>query len=150
MLEKFYFFSPIGQLELCVQDEKLVSVLRKNKKITKTPSLSVFSKFVKKQLEDYFQGNLRYFQIPLSIKGKPFQKKVWQALQQIPWGQTKTYGQIALEIKCPKGARAVGSCCARNPLLIVVPCHRVVSQKALGGFALGIKAKKTLLHLEQF
>ena len=101
------------------------------------------------QLEKYFKGELKSFDIPLLERGTDFQKKVWQAIRKIPWGKTITYRQLALQIKIPGGARAVGNACAKNPLLIVTPCHRVLSQKAYGGFALGLKVKKQLLFLEQ-
>ena len=75
-------------------------------------------------------------------RGTEFQKKVWAKLQTIPWGQTTTYSELALTLQNKKAYRAVGSACANNPFLIVVPCHRVLSQKGLGGFALGLKAKQ--------
>ena len=74
---------------------------------------------------------------------------MWQALQKIPYGKTITYGELALKLGYPKGARFIGQCCAKNPCLILVPCHRVLSQKGLGGFALGLKAKKRLLSIEK-
>ena len=151
ILESFYLPSAIGLLEISIKEGKLVSVLKSNKKtkVLQNKRLSPLAKSVQKQLKNYFKGKLKQFDVPLELKGKPFQKKVWKALQKIPWGETITYGELALKIKLPKGARAVGQCCATNPCLILVPCHRVLSQKGLGGFALGLKAKKTLLSLEK-
>ena len=120
-----------------------------SQKIITKQKLSPFARKVKQQLKNYFKGNLKDFDIPLYIRGTDFQKKLWKSLQKIPWGKTKTYGQLAEQLKLPKAARAIGNGCAKNPFLIVVPCHRVVSQKALGGFALGLKAKKQLLSLEK-
>ena len=101
-------------------------------------------------LRNYFQGDPRAFQkIPIDIKGTVFQKKVWQALKQIPAGKTLSYGAIATRIGHPKAFRAVGTACASNPVALIVPCHRAVgSGKSLGGFAWGIQRKKKLLRLE--
>ena len=124
--------------------------------------LSSFALSVQRQLEDYFQKKRKNFSLPLEPpNGTPFQNKLWRALHSIPYGQTKSYGEVARQLNKPKGARAVGQACANNPLLIVTPCHRVVSKKNpkknpkkdrkkhIGGFALGLKAKKHLLELEQ-
>ena len=119
-----------------------------SQKIIKEQKLSPFARRVKQQLKSYFKGKLKSFDIALYIRGTAFQKKVWNSLQKIPWGKTKTYGQMARQLNMPKGSRAIGNGCAKNPFLIVVPCHRVLSQKGLGGFALGLKAKKQLLSLE--
>lgn len=123
-------------------DEKDFSILKQQKQ-------SVLAKKIKQQLSLYFEGRLKKFKIPIYNRGADFQKKVWQALQEIPWGHTKRYSQIAKELKKPKAYRAVGNSCAKNPFLIVVPCHRVLSRSGLGGFALGLKTKKYLLNLEQ-
>jgi O-6-methylguanine DNA methyltransferase len=101
------------------------------------------------QLVAYSQGQLRVFDLPLRFTGTEFQNSVWEALLEIPYGQTTTYGQLAKRIGKPKGARAVGGALNRNPLGIVVPCHRVVgSDGAMVGFAGGIEVKKLLLELE--
>ncbi|MCD8160016.1 MAG: methylated-DNA--[protein]-cysteine S-methyltransferase [Clostridiales bacterium] len=102
------------------------------------------------QLTAYFRGNLRAFTLPLATEGTPFQQAVWAALRAIPYGETRTYGQIAAAVGRPKAARAVGGACHANPLLIVTPCHRVVgSGGALTGFACGLAAKEQLLALER-
>lgn len=102
-----------------------------------------------RQLNDYFQGKRTSFDIPLSPVGTEFQKKVWCALQEIPYGETKSYGEIAKVAGSPKGARAVGMACNRNPILILIPCHRVVGASgALTGFGGGIDIKELLLKLE--
>ena len=112
-------------------------------------SASPLVKKIKKELCLFFKGELRHFNIPLFQRRTPFQEKVWSFLRKIPYGQTKTYCEIAKQIKKPKAYRAVGTCCAKNPFLIVTPCHRVLSQQGLGGFALGLKVKKQLLELEK-
>jgi O-6-methylguanine DNA methyltransferase len=101
------------------------------------------------QLVAYSQGRLREFSLPLKFTGTEFQNSVWKALLEVPYGQTTTYGELAKRIGMPKGARAVGGALNRNPLGIVVPCHRVVgSDGAMVGFAGGIDVKKLLLELE--
>ena len=105
---------------------------------------------LKKQFHYYFSGNTLDFEVKLYQRGTAFQQKVWKAMRQIPWGQVSTYSQLAQAIKKPKAFRAVGSSCAKNPFLIVVPCHRVLAKNnQLGGFALGLKIKKQLLKLEK-
>ena len=101
------------------------------------------------QLEEYFAKKRKAFDLPLKIKGTPFQEKVWHALMEIPYGETRTYGEIAEKIGCPKGARAVGSVNHNNPLWIVVPCHRVVGKDGkLTGYAGGLLMKRKLLQIE--
>lgn len=156
--ESFIFHSPLGRLEICLQKGRLYSIKKLSKSATyKPPKGSSISKMapvssqmraLRKELEAYFKGEAVRFSLPLSDRGTLFQKKVWARLQKIPFGKTLTYGGIAAALKQPKAARAVGRACAKNPFLVVVPCHRVVSRSGLGGFALGLKAKKTLLKLE--
>lgn len=101
------------------------------------------------QLEMYFLGRLRVFSLPLNPRGTPFQKRVWAALQTIPFGETRSYGQIARQIGCPGGARAVGMANNRNPISIVIPCHRVIGANGtLVGYGGGLATKEALLRLE--
>lgn len=103
-----------------------------------------------RQLDEYFAGTRREFSVPLIAKGTEFQQQVWKALREIPYGQTCSYGQIAVRIGRPKAARAVGMGCHRNPLLLFTPCHRVVGSKgALTGFACGLPVKAQLLMMEE-
>ncbi len=102
------------------------------------------------QLEDYFKGKRQTFDGSLDLIGTPFQKQVWQQLLQIPYGQTTTYGELAQAIGRPKAVRAVGGAVGRNPVMIVVPCHRVIGKDgSLTGFGGGLPLKKELLSLEQ-
>ena len=101
------------------------------------------------ELAEYFAGTRRTFTVPLSPKGTDFQLAVWQALREIPYGQTRTYGEIARAIGRPGAARAVGMANHANPLLILTPCHRVVGKDGrLTGFACGLEVKRQLLELE--
>ena len=103
-----------------------------------------------RQLAEYFAGTRRVFDLPLDLRGTDFQQRVWAALLTIPYGETRSYGQIAAQIGRPGAARAVGAANGRNPISIVAPCHRVVgSGGTLTGFAGGLAAKATLLALEQ-
>ncbi|MDL2292858.1 methylated-DNA--[protein]-cysteine S-methyltransferase [Acholeplasma sp. OttesenSCG-928-E16] len=102
-----------------------------------------------KELDSYFKGDLKTFKTKIKYSGTPFQMKVWDALQRIPYGTYKTYKEIAEEIGNKKAFRAVGNACNKNQLLIIVPCHRVIgSNNKLTGFALGLELKKELLEIE--
>jgi methylated-DNA-[protein]-cysteine S-methyltransferase len=102
-----------------------------------------------RQLEAYFAGRLRTFDLPLRPRGTPFQLRVWAALRQIPYGETISYSGLARRIGRPSAARAVGRALGQNPLAVVVPCHRVVGASgSLTGFAWGIERKRRLLELE--
>ena len=103
-----------------------------------------------KELEEYFAGNRKVFTVPLDLRGTEFQKKVWEALREIPYGETRSYKEIAEKIGNPKASRAVGMANHRNPIGIVVPCHRVVGANGkLTGYAGGIPMKQALLELEK-
>jgi methylated-DNA-[protein]-cysteine S-methyltransferase len=102
-----------------------------------------------RQLELYFAGRLREFDLPLQMEGTPFQRRVWNALLKIPYGETITYAQLAARVDSPRGFRAVGAANGQNPLPIVVPCHRVINTGGgLGGFSCGLAYKRRLLDLE--
>ncbi|MBR3504806.1 MAG: methylated-DNA--[Clostridia bacterium] len=101
------------------------------------------------QLEAYFAGQLRDFDLPLEPRGTPFQRRVWAALQAIPYGETRSYKHIAAFIGCPGGTRAVGMANNRNPIAIVIPCHRVIGANGdLVGYGGGLEVKEALLKLE--
>ncbi|HEY6000270.1 MAG TPA: methylated-DNA--[protein]-cysteine S-methyltransferase [bacterium] len=103
----------------------------------------------RRELAAYFAGTRTAFDLPLAPAGTPFQRRVWEALRRIPYGATATYGEIAHAAGSPRAVRAVGSACARNPLAIVVPCHRVVgADGTLTGYAGGLARKRALLALE--
>ncbi len=103
----------------------------------------------KRQLVQYFRGDLRQFRLPLDLRGTEFQKKVWQSLLDIPYGARSSYADIARMVGSPKAVRAVGGANGANPIAIIVPCHRVVaSDGGLGGYSAGLDTKRKLLALE--
>ena len=102
------------------------------------------------QLAEYFAGQRQSFTVPLAPRGTPFQQEVWRALCAIPYGQTRSYGQLAAALGRPSAARAVGGACRCNPIWLMIPCHRVVGASgSLTGYAGGLERKKALLALEQ-
>ncbi|MGI6004448.1 MAG: methylated-DNA--[protein]-cysteine S-methyltransferase [Christensenellales bacterium] len=103
-----------------------------------------------KQLSEYLDGTRRQFELPFAPEGTSFEKRVWRALEEIPYGQTATYGQIAQKIGSPNASRAVGRACGRNPIGIMMPCHRVLGASGkLTGYAGGLDMKRSLLDLER-
>ncbi|MEM9586149.1 MAG: methylated-DNA--[protein]-cysteine S-methyltransferase [Planctomycetota bacterium] len=104
---------------------------------------------VAEQIDEYLEGEREKFELPLSLSGTEFQKSVWQLLLEIPCGQTRTYGSIARQLGKPNGGRAVGAAVGRNPISIIVPCHRVIGASgSLTGYAGGVRRKEFLLELE--
>jgi methylated-DNA-[protein]-cysteine S-methyltransferase len=148
--------SPVGLLKLVANDAGLAAVLWDNDdphRVRLGPMVEETAHPILietgHQLAAYFEGSLKAFNIPLDFKGTEFQKRVWAALLTIPFGETRSYGQIARQIGHPTAVRAVGAANGRNPISIVAPCHRVVGASgALTGFAGGLGAKRYLLDLE--
>ncbi len=111
---------------------------------------SPLSDLAARQLQEYLEGCRTAFTVPFEAKGTPFQLSVWEALRQIPYGQTRTYGQIAAAIGKPGACRAVGMACNKNPIWFLIPCHRVIgADRKLTGYAGGLDLKQHLLALEQ-
>lgn len=158
-----YFFkeipSPVGLLKLVATDVGLAAILWENDNPDRIRFKSIMEKKdhpilqeAETQLKAYFARKLDTFSLPLDLDfaGTEFQKKVWQALQTIPFGQTRSYQQIAQQIGHPKAVRAVGAANGKNPISIIVPCHRVIGANGkLTGFAGGLPIKKYLLDIEQ-
>jgi methylated-DNA-[protein]-cysteine S-methyltransferase len=159
-LKLTYFYktvgSPVGVLKLVASDRGLAAILweRDDPKRVRLGPLEEDKKHsvlreAERQLHDYFGGKLRKFSLPLDFAGTAFQKKVWRALLGIPFGETRTYGQIARQIGRPQASRAVGAASGKNPISIIAPCHRVIGADGkLTGFAGGLEAKALLLKLE--
>ena len=140
--------SPFGPLRIGCEDEYVVSIRLGSEETV--DSASPLSDQVAAQLRAYFAGSRKDFDLPIKPKGTPFQLAVWQEMLRIPYGEVRTYGQIAAAIGKPKAARAVGQAANRNPIWILIPCHRVVgSNQALTGYAGGLSMKRALLELEQ-
>ena len=139
--------SPIGDILLRADaDERLTGLFLRHDSARATDG--PFDT-VREQLDAYFAGELRTFDLPLAPAGTPFQRQVWDALTTIPYGETTSYGELAESIGRPGSARAVGAANGRNPVAIVVPCHRVIgADRTLTGYAGGLAAKRTLLTLE--
>lgn len=151
-----FITSPIGGLKLVASDKGLVAILWENDNPRRVqlpesvdrPKHSMLVR-TEKELEEYFAGERDTFTVPLDMRGTHFQKQVWEALLGIPFGETRTYGQLANQLGNPKSTRAVGAANGRNPIAIVVPCHRVIGHSGkLTGFAGGLDAKAHLLKLE--
>ena len=148
--------SPIGKLKLVASDKGLAAILWEKedpRRVQLSPQREEpdngFLLEAERQLGQYFKGELKQFDVPLDFVGTDFQKSVWTELLAIPFGETRTYGQIANRIGKPKSARAVGAANGRNPIAIIAPCHRVIgSTGKLTGFAGGLEAKDHLLALE--
>ncbi len=100
------------------------------------------------QLEEYFARERTEFDVPMELDGTPFQKEVWAELSRIPYAETISYGELALRVGRPKGPRAVGQANGKNPIPIIVPCHRVLASNGIGGYGGGLPMKRTLLAVE--
>lgn len=148
--------SPVGQLTLVAHGDKLSAVLWENDRAGRVRLGAMVQderrpvlRESARQLEEYFAGQRTAFDLPLHFDGTDFQKRVWAALCTIPYGQTRTYLDIARQLGNEKAVRAVGAANGRNPISIIAPCHRVIGVGgALTGFAGGLHAKKLLLALE--
>ena len=149
-MEKSYYKSPIGILEIICENNKLVS-LKLVDYCEKSNFETDFIKDIKNQLDEYFLGKRTIFDIKINPTGTDFQKLVWKELQKIPYGNTKSYSEIAAIAGNKNAQRAVGNACNKNPIMIIIPCHRVVSKNNnIGGYAYGSTIKQKLLNIENF
>ena len=138
--------SPFGNLLIGWEGDMIVSLKLGG---SDSKDSSPVSELAAAQLQEYFSGNRKCFTFPMELRGTPFQISVWEALSQIPYGETVTYKDIARAIGNEKAVRAVGMACNRNPIWIAIPCHRVVgANQKLTGYAGGISMKEALLKLE--
>ena len=154
--------TPVGQFEIFASEKGITAIIpiKKNSKRPAAASHlssvalakedeSPLREYVQ-ELKEYFAAARDSFDVPIDLSaGTAFQRSVWSAIQKIPTGSTPTYGEIALRIGRPRAARAVGNALNKNPVMIVVPCHRVVGANGEGGFACGIKTKRWLLKHER-
>lgn len=155
MIHYRYMNSPVGELLLAGDKTGLKLIKFPKSKRTYGPlsgweERSKSLKDAVEQLDAYFAGKLKEFDLKLSPNGTPFQRNVWDALLDIPYGETVSYGDVARQIENPKASRPVGGAVGRNPLAIIIPCHRVIgTDGSLTGFGGGLETKKILLALEQ-
>lgn len=148
--------SPVGELTLVASDKGLRAILWPCDTPRRVPLGAMVENAqqpllvkAEKQLAEYFAGKRKVFDLPLDFAGTDFQKDVWAALLTIPFGETRSYAQIAKQVGRPKAVRAVGAANGKNPVSIVTPCHRVIGANGtLTGFAGGLEAKEILLRLE--
>ena len=142
--------SPVGDLTLTEEDGALTGLYFGRRSLEGEEGLTALLERASRQLEEYFAGKRKQFDLPLSLRGTEFQRQVWAALRDIPYGETRSYGQIAQAVGRPKAVRAVGMANHRNPISIIVPCHRVVgADGSLTGYGGGLENKKFLLALER-
>jgi methylated-DNA-[protein]-cysteine S-methyltransferase len=147
--------SPLGPLTLVAEDGLLCGVYFEDQR--HAPPAAAFGERrpdefagLRDQFDAYFAGELTQFDVALAVTGSPFQRQVWAALRDIPYGETRSYGQVALTIGKPAASRAVGLANGRNPIGIIVPCHRVVgADGSLTGYGGGMERKQALLDLER-
>ncbi len=143
-----FIASPLGTLK-CIGDGRSIVAIEYAQNHKPLPAADPLLRHCKKELDEYFAGKRTEFTVPLKPKGTLFQLAVWKAMQQIPYGKTQSYADIAKQIKRPNAVRSVGNACGQNPIVIVIPCHRVVGRGGLGGYSGGIKRKKWLLGDEK-
>lgn len=148
--------SQIGRLYLVASEQGLQGVFWKRQSVVMVKTLKGATAEIKilantvEQLEEYLDGKRQKFELPFDVQGTPFQKLVWDRLSRIPYGKTYSYKEIASLIKNAKAVRAVGTANGRNPICIIVPCHRVIAADgSLGGYSGGLAIKTKLLQLEQ-
>jgi methylated-DNA-[protein]-cysteine S-methyltransferase len=143
--------SPVGRLVLESDGEVLVSIWLPNHSTTARGTGADAPPVLKDtatQLAEYFDGERTAFDVPMQMVGTPFQQQVWAELSRIPYGETISYGELARRVGRPKGSRAVGQANGKNPIPIIVPCHRVLASNGLGGYGGGLPMKRALLAVE--
>lgn len=149
MGKKAIYLCPFGFLGITHEGEK-VTFLDLVKDAEKEEGHDAFTDSVFREVTEYLEGKRKKFDFAIKLSGTPFQKKVWKELIKIPYGETRTYKEIAEAVGCPKAYRAVGMANNRNPVIFAVPCHRVIGSNGnLTGYAWGVSMKKWLLDMEK-
>ncbi len=147
MIRYYIHTTRIGPFRLGMEKDRLVSLDFPPFETNSGPAEG-FEAIIE-QLDAYLDGRLKRFSLPLEPRGTPFQQRVWQALLTIPWGETRSYLQVAQAVNNPKGVRAVAQAIGKNPIGVIIPCHRVIGKDgSLTGFGGGLPMKATLLRLE--
>ena len=149
-LYRAYYKSPIGRIEITATDKEICSLdFVQGKPAGRATRLSPALRACLKQLDEYFAGRRRIFELMLRLEGSEFQCDVWQALLDVPYGTTVSYADVAKAVKRPTAVRAVGSANGANPISIIVPCHRIIaSNGGLGGYGGGLWRKEWLIQHE--
>ena len=142
---KISFVSLLGPITIFEEGGKIISLLFS---YSEHSDSSPLLEKAKDEIEEYFQGKRKTFDLPLDAKGTEFQKRVWKELLDIRYGETLSYGEIGDRIGT-KAYRAIGNACGKNPIPILIPCHRVVGKDNIGGFSLGLDLKRKLLDIER-
>lgn len=143
------FLSPVGNIKLEASDTGLTRISVVSKKVLPVSSSDPILKQAVHELKEYFEGKRTAFNVPLDAEGTDFQKKAWKELSKVPYGKTVQYQQLAAKIGNPAAVRAVGTAMGKNPLCIIVPCHRVLPKKGgVGQYAYGSAMKRWLLQHE--
>jgi methylated-DNA-[protein]-cysteine S-methyltransferase len=140
--------SPLGNIYVSTQDDSISTLRFTAEEISREPLDGLLLE-VKKQLDDYFSGKRKAFNLPVLLSGTPFQYQVWSAVNKIPFGETTSYLKLSQEIGNPAAIRAVGAAIGANPILVIIPCHRIIgTNRQLTGYAGGLVRKEKLLELE--
>lgn len=154
-MDSCVFMSPVGLLKISEKNGKItgLSVVQGTENIANAQDIARNSEVLYeayRQLGEYFAGKRKVFDLPIDCGGTVFQRQVWQELQKIPYGETRCYQEMAAGIGNPRAVRAVGQANGRNPVMIIIPCHRVIRKNGdIAGFAYGIEVKRYLLELER-
>lgn len=144
------FQSILGPIQISYDEEAVIGICWKAGKEKDLGTQTELTRMAQQQLEEYFSGKRKNFSFPYKIAGSEFQQTVWNALLTIPYGETRTYQDIARRIGAPKAARAVGMANRKNPLMIVIPCHRVLGAAGgLTGYAGGLEIKSKIISMER-
>ena len=152
MTDSYTFNTPIGFLTIREEEQKLTELFWEANSVQtmKNELNSDFLYEVYTQVNEYLTGRRKQFDVPLKYQGTQFQQSVWQELQKIPYGETRSYQEIAIGIGNEKAVRAVGQANNKNPIMIIIPCHRVIHKNGdITGFACGLEVKQYLLELEK-
>ena len=150
MFLKHTYNSPIGNIGLLIEDDNLISISLINPMLKGLDAMKDSKSFkdIITQLDEYFFEGRKKFDVAFKISPTNFRLKVYQEMQKIPYGKSITYSDLASKVDSPKAFRAVGTACGKNPLPLIIPCHRVKAKSGLGGFTGGLNIKRFLLSLE--
>lgn len=147
---KYYYHYKIDKYNLTILEEDgyIIAISLKTEELNAIYKETSLILKTKNELVEYFNNKRTTFDIPIKLTGTEFQNQVWESMQKIPFGKTMSYQELSLKLGSKNYARAVGNACNKNKILIIIPCHRVVSKNSIGGFSYGLKMKEDLLNIE--